>query len=68
MMKEYDVARIDKWLDDNKENIIRDMKRIIKIPSISKPGVDEYPFGKGCKDALEEMLLMGREHGFYTKT
>lgn len=67
MMKEYNVERIDKWLDENKENIIRDMKRIIKIPSVSKPGVDEYPFGKGCKDALEEMLQLGREHGFCTE-
>ena len=25
MMKEYNVERIDKWLDDNRENIIRDM-------------------------------------------
>ena len=68
MMKEFDVTAIDAWLDENRDNIIRDIRRIVKIPSVSKPGVDQYPFGKDCKDALDEMLQIGKEHGFYTES
>lgn len=52
--------------------------RLVRIPSISVPyGEDgrwetkaalETPFGQPCRDCLEEMLAIGREHGFYTES
>ena len=67
MMKEYDFTQIDQWLDSHKDDIIRDIRRIVRIPSVSTPGEGGYPFGTGCKNALDEMLLMGKENGFHVE-
>lgn len=60
MFKEY--------IDSQKENIIQDLKIMIKIPSKLK-GYDnpEYPFGKNIDDALNTFLDLGKKMGFKTK-
>ena len=70
------ISKIDGWFEEHRENLIEDLKRIVRIPSVSdtwKEGcgvsLQEHggPFGWECKKALEEMLLIGREHGFDTE-
>lgn len=58
--------KISKWMDEHEEALIRDISRMVAIPSVSDPGEPGGPFGAGCKRALEEMLKMGREYGFHT--
>lgn len=60
-------AKVSAWFDTHKEDMIRDIRRLVQIPSISRPGEDGKPFGQGCADALELMLQIGREHGFHTE-
>lgn len=57
--------RVGVWLDGHREAMIEDIKRLVRIDSVSRPGTDGTPFGKGCLRALEEMLAIGREHGFH---
>lgn len=65
--------KIDDWFDAHRAEIIADIKRIVRIPSVSNPYESETPFapgkpfGQGCKNALDEMLQIGREHGFHTE-
>lgn len=66
------LKRIDEWFEVHRQNIIDDIKRLVKIPSVSKPSSAdafdrEGPFGTECKKAMDEMLAIGREHGFYTE-
>lgn len=70
------LTKIDNWFEAHKRELIADLKRIVRIPSISdawKEGsgvsLEEHggPFGRECKKALDEMLLIGREHGFDTE-
>jgi len=56
--------KIDRWVDDHREEIIRDICRIVSIRSVSTPGEGGYPYGTGCKKVLDEMLKMGEEYGF----
>ncbi|MCM1064337.1 MAG: Sapep family Mn(2+)-dependent dipeptidase [Eubacterium sp.] len=64
--KSYD--KVSRWFDDHREEMTKDIMRLVRIPSVSCPQEgDEAPFGQGCRDCLEEMLALGREHGFCTE-
>ena len=58
--------KIDGWMEAHREDLIRDICRLVKIPSVSDPDSEIKPFGKGCRDALAEMLKLGEEYGFKT--
>ena len=60
-------ARVDAWFEAHKEELIRDIIRLVRIPSVSDPSSGEAPFGEGCRRAMDEMLQIGREHGFVTE-
>ncbi len=58
--------KIDHWMETHREELIQDICRLVKIPSISNPEEEVKPYGKGCRDALAEMLKIGQEYGFRT--
>lgn len=60
--------KIDTWLDQHREEMIEDLRRIVRIPSVSSPGMAGGPYGADCKAALDEMLKMGRKYGFHTRS
>lgn len=45
-------SEIEKYIEQNKGEIIENLKALVKIPSISKAGADGLPFGKDVDDAL----------------
>ena len=58
----------DNFIDNNKEEMIKQICELIKIPSISKESNDSiHPFGKDCSDALNYILSLGKSMGFKTK-
>lgn len=60
--------RVSQWFDEHKDKMTEDIIRLVRIPSISSSQEgDQAPFGEACRDCLEEMLALGREHGFYTE-
>lgn len=59
--------RIDRWLDDHRDELVRDICRMVSIRSVSQPGEGGAPFGTGCRAALHEMLKLGEEQGFSTR-
>ena len=55
-------------LNKNKENIIKAICDLVKIPSISEENSNsQFPFGKNCNKALEYVLELGQKLGFSTK-
>ena len=70
MGKMYDgeiYEKVSQWFDGHREEMTEDIKRLVRIPSISDPEAEQGPFGQGCRDALDEMLAMGRKYGFHTE-
>lgn len=70
--KLYDQKLYDKvsaWLEAHRQQMVEDIMRLVRIPSVSNPeeGTKEAPFGTGCRECLEEMLAIGREHGFHAE-
>lgn len=59
--------RIDKWFDVHKEDMVKDIMRLVSIGSVSDPDAPDKPFGLGCRKCMDEMLEIAREHGFYTE-
>lgn len=59
----------DKYIDENKDNIINSICELIKFPSISVEDFENstHPFGKTCTQALEYVLNLGKSMGFRTK-
>lgn len=57
-----------KYIDSKKDELIKDLKQMIEIPS-KLDGYDnkEYPFGKNIDDALNKFLELGEKLGFRTK-
>ncbi len=52
-----------------KENIVNDLIRLVRVPSISDPTHGgEYPFGRECARALGVYSEIAREHGLYTRS
>ena len=59
---------INKYLENNKNEIIKKAQELIQIPSvITKSQNSNYPFGKPINDALEYMLELGKSLGFKVK-
>lgn len=58
---------INKFVDDNFDNMISDLKRLISINSVWGEKEPDAPFGKSAKQALLEMLKICEEHGLKTQ-
>lgn len=60
-----DKCDVKSWIASHTEEYIRDVGKLISYPSVSTPaGEEEMPYGKACRDVLEEALAMGRKCGF----
>ena len=57
---------VERFAQDNAENIARDIKRLIDIPSVEDTAQPGAPFGAGAKAVLEEALKMAEEMGLET--
>lgn len=59
---------VNKYIDDNKQNIIESIMKCVNFESVSIKGNNpEAPFGEECKKVLEYVLNLGKEMGFRTK-
>lgn len=56
--------KITEWIKAHREELVADITRLCSIRSVATYEEPPTPFGRGCKQALEEMLQIGREHGF----
>lgn len=59
------LGEIDNWIVQNKDAFVRDLDRLVAIPSVSAKGNEQYPFGKNCKDVLDEAASLAEGYGFH---
>lgn len=63
--KEMDTQEIRRWIENHMPDIVKDLTRICCIRSVAEVDAAENPpYGKGCREVLEEMLHIGEENGF----
>ena len=58
---------VEQWVKRQMPDLVRDLIRIANIKSVAElENCSCPPYGRGCRDVLDEMLLMGKEYGFET--
>ncbi len=58
---------IDSFINTNKEEILRNVGRLIAIDSVETAPAQDAPFGEGAKAALDKTLEIANELGLETK-
>lgn len=59
--------RISKWIDEHEDEFVRDLARMVAIPSVGGEAEPGAPFGAKAREALDEMVRLCAEYGFATK-
>lgn len=52
------------WIDEHKDEMIKDLGDLIAIDSVEGEPTDDAPFGVGPKEALNAFLEIGKRDGF----
>ncbi len=58
------INKAYEYIENCRDKIVEDIKALAKIPSISKSGVDSYPFGEEVNKALLKSAELFNESGF----
>ena len=58
--------RISEWMDAHEAELVRDISRLVAIPSVKGEAAPGAPFGVECRRALDEMTALCGEYGFAT--
>lgn len=62
--KDENIKKIDKYLEENKENIVKELMELVKIPSVQGEPLDGMPFGKECHRMLDAATKLYEDNGF----
>ncbi len=60
-MNEELSLQIDQFIEENRENILWDMTRLVRVPSVQGDPLPDAPFGPGPRKALDMALTIARE-------
>jgi succinyl-diaminopimelate desuccinylase len=63
-MKAEIISAVKEYMLSHSEEIVRDLFRLVRIPSVRGEAEEGAPFGRACRDALDEAVLLFRENGF----
>ena len=55
---------VNKYIDDHVGDMVADLGRLVRIPSVSSESEPDAPFGSNCAKALEVMLSIAQSAGF----
>lgn len=67
MCKKLLLDEIDEFINQNKENVLRDLKAIVDINSVEGTPAPGAPFGEGPKKALDTALSIAEGMGLETR-
>ena len=59
-------ASIDAFVENNRDNILRDISRLVAVPSVEGTPEPGAPFGAGPRAALDKALEIAGELGLAT--
>ena len=59
--------KIEQWISSRRKDIVLDLTRLVRIKSVSRSDSPIKPYGKGCRDVMDEMCRISTEHGLPSK-
>ncbi len=60
------MPSVERFVAENHENIVRDIRRVVEIPSVEDTPAPGAPYGAGARAALDEGLKIAQEMGLDT--
>lgn len=60
------TEKINAYFEKEKANLLSDLEKLIKIPSVRGEASEDMPFGAEPKKALDKMLEIASDYGFIT--
>ncbi len=69
MQKTLNSAELEDWIEAHEEQMLAHICKLVRIRSVSEYDTDnpQYPFGKGCAQALDQALSICQSLGFETR-
>ncbi len=58
--------RIDQWVDEHRDEMIEDLKALVRIPSVKGEALSGMPYGAECAKAVGHMQELMDRYGFRT--
>ncbi len=58
--------QVHQWVQAHRDELIADIGRLVRIPSVAVDGDESAPYGKPCLEALNAFLTMSESYGFET--
>lgn len=65
--KEKLNAALDQWVEEHREEYIKDVSDLCRIRSVSEEMPGDKPFGEGCYEMLMASFKLAESYGFRTK-
>lgn len=64
-----DMLQLEQWISTQEEQMRKDIAALIKIPSVAdlQEAVPGAPYGKKCREALEQMCALGQREQMETE-
>jgi succinyl-diaminopimelate desuccinylase len=68
MMQDRELAQMAKdWIEAHREEMVRDLIRMVNIESVAQDGEGGYAFGSDCAKCADAAMEMGRRQGLLTE-
>jgi succinyl-diaminopimelate desuccinylase len=64
MKENPQYQQIVAWVQEQRDDIIADLRDLVNIPSVADRKAEVKPFGEPCRKVLECILEKGRKNGF----
>ena len=58
---------IDRYIEENRDFIIEDLLRLLRIPSVESVPEKDAPFGRACRQILDETKKLYERYGFESR-
>lgn len=58
---------IEGWIREHEREMVEDIRRLVRIPSVSRKQEGEYPYGKDCAEAALCLRRMAEGYGLETE-
>lgn len=66
MIPEY-KERLDRWIDDHRDDLIADIEKLVRIDSARQDAAEGMPFGEGAARAVACMEALMKTYGLETR-
>ncbi len=60
------IKKLDNYIDNHKNEIVEDLIKLVKIPSVKSEAKPDAPFGEKCAQMLDKTAKLFEDNGFET--